>query len=456
LSGGIRFDQFKNSFPPQSIAPTALAPNLNVSYDRIQNLNWKDVTPKLGATYDVFGTGRTALKVTLNKYLAGLGTTGSLSDPPNPINRLVTTTTRPWNDSFYPAGDPRRQNFRPDCDLLNSQVNGECGLLQNAATFGTVLPGTTYDPDLLVGWGKRDFNWEFTTSVQHEVVPRLSVEVQYARRWYGNFRVQDDRLVGPGDYDRFTLNTPSDPRLPDGGSYQLTGYDLKPTASTTQNNFVTLASNFGNQTEHFDGVNISVNARLQNGLVVQGGAGLGRVITDDCEIVEQLPETLHQFLGNNTRSFVFTARPLERCREERGMRTRIQGLASYTIPKIDVQVAGTFQNLPGVGVNANANVAPASTNLGRPFSSGPFRSFNIVESGELFVERLNQLDFRVSKIVRFGETRTSVNFDLYNIFNANSVIAENATYTAPPSTTWRTPTTILLPRLFKFSVQLDF
>jgi hypothetical protein len=339
---------------------------------------------------------------------------------------------------------------------LNYQPNGECGLLQNAATFGTVTPGTTYDPDLLVGWGKRDFNWEFTTSVQHEVVPRLSVEVQYARRWYGNFRVQDDLAIGPGNYDRFTMTTPSDARLPDGGGYTLTGFDLKPTASTTQNNFVTLADRFGDQTEVFNGLNISVNARLQNGLVVQGGTGLGRVVTDDCEIVEQLPETLHQFLNNNTRSFVFTARPLERCRENRGLRTRIQGLAAYTIPKIDVQVSGTFQNLPGVGVNANANVVPASTDLGRPFSSGPFRSFNIVEAGELFVERLNQLDFRVSKILRFGATRTSVNFDLYNIFNANSVIAENATYTAPPSTAWRTPQTILLPRLFKFSVQLDF
>ena len=138
------------------------------------------------------------------------------------------------------------------------------------------------------------------------------------------------------------------------------------------------------------------------------------------------------------------------------MRTRFQGLATYTIPRIDVQVSGTFQNLPGVGVNANANVVPASTDLGRSFSAGPFRSINIVEAGELFVERVNQLDFRVSKIFRYGATRTSINFDLYNLFNANSVIAENSTYTAPPSTAWRTPQTILLPRLFKISAQLDF
>ena len=61
--------------------------------------------------------------------------------------------------------------------------------------FGTDIPGTSYDPDLMRGWGKRSFNWEFTTSVQQEIIPRMSVEVQYARRWYGNIRVMDDLAV---------------------------------------------------------------------------------------------------------------------------------------------------------------------------------------------------------------------------------------------------------------------
>ena len=133
LSGGIRYDTFKNSFPPQAIAPTALAPNLNVQFDTIQNYSLHDIAPKMGANYDLFGNGKTALKVTLNKYLEGLGTTGALSDPPNPIIRLITTTTRPWTDG---NGD-----FNPNCDLLNYAANGECGALVNAAIFGTVVPG---------------------------------------------------------------------------------------------------------------------------------------------------------------------------------------------------------------------------------------------------------------------------------------------------------------------------
>jgi hypothetical protein len=215
--------------------------------------------------------------------------------------------------------------------------------------------------------------------------------------------------------------------------------------------FVTLSNNYGKQTEHFDGVNISVNVRLQNGLMVQGGVGTGRQVLNDCDVVDDLPEMLHTFFGDPTRAFFFAARPRELCEQNRGFRTSLQGLASYLIPKIDLQISGTFQNLPGALVEGNANygLIPGVAGPG-PFF--PFQTFNIVEPGELFVERLNQLDFRVAKLFRFGGTRTNLNFDFYNVLNANSVIGENFTYGA----TWRQPTSILIPRLFKIGVQFDF
>lgn len=451
LMGGVRFDAFKNSFPASTIGPTALAPSLNVSFDEVDSLNWKDVTPKMGASYDVFGNGRTALKVTLNKYLEGMGTTGfgpaQVSDAPNPINRLNNQTTRPWIDA--------NRDFVPDCDLLNYDANGECGALLNAATFGTLVPGTSYDPDLMNGWGKRFYNWEFTAGVQHELAPRVSATVQYARRWYGNFRVTDDRAVGPEDYDRFTLTTPTDARLPDGGGYPLTSFDITQAGNArAANYFVTLADNYGRMTERFDGVNISLQARLQNGLTLQGGLGPGRVVTDDCDVVDDLPEMLQAPPGGNpTRGFATAARPLERCRQNNGWRTGVSAMAAYTIPKIDVQVSGTFQNQPGAQINANGNVLFTATTLGRPFTAAPSgRFFNLVPAGEVFIERLNQIDFRVAKLFRFGGARTMLNFDFYNITNSNSVLTENNTFGAA----WRTPQSILLPRMFKFSAQFDF
>jgi hypothetical protein len=450
LAGAIRLDSFKNSFPEQSIVGTFFGRNLNIQYDKIDNLSWNDVTPRLGATYDVFGNGKTAFKVTLNKYLEGLGTTGfgaaQTSDAPNPINRLLNTTQRVWGDT--------NNNLVPDCDLNNFGQNGECGALDNAAIFGTVTPGTSYDPDLMTGWGKRAFNWEFTTSVQQEIVPRMSVEVQYARRWYGNIRLMDDLSVTPADYSTFTFTAPSDPRLPNGGGYTLTGLALSPTAAA-QSYFVTLSNNYGKQTEHFDGVNVTVNARLQNGLLLQGGLGTGRQVTNNCDVVDDLPEMLHTFFGDPNRAFFFAATPREFCEANNGFRTSVQGLAAYTIPKVDVQISGTFQNLPGGVVQSNANYGLFGTAGGGPFV--PFKAFQIVEPGELYVERLNQIDLRLSKLLRFGRTRTAVNFDFYNVTNSNSVLSENAAYSAPNIVPgWRSPTSILLPRLFKISAQFDF
>jgi hypothetical protein len=462
LMGGIRFDAFKNSYPPQSIAPTFLAPNLNVSFDEIDNLRWKDLTPKMGATYDLFGNGRTALKVTLNKYLEGMGTTGigpaNVSENPNPIRRLVGVTalsSRPWTDS--------NGNFLPDCNLQNYQANGECGLLTGAATFGTIGGGTNYDPDLLRGWGKRMNNWELTAGVQHELAPRVSLTVQYARRWYGNFRVTDDTNVTAADYNQFSVNVPNDARLPNGGS-TVTAFDLTPTANARAPQYlVTLAENYGKMTEVFDGVNIGMQARLQNGLLVQGGVGPGRVVTDDCDVIDDLPEMLHVDPGGNpSRVSTFTARPLERCRQNNGWRTGVTALASYTFPKIDVLVSGTFQNQPGAQINANATTCSSTnpqaactattTTLGRNFSGGATRSINIIPAGEVYIERLNQIDLRFAKLFRFNGTRTSINFDFYNVLNSNSVLTENQVFGGG----WRTPQSILLPRLFKLSAQFDF
>ncbi|HET9194836.1 MAG TPA: carboxypeptidase regulatory-like domain-containing protein, partial [Vicinamibacterales bacterium] len=439
LMGALRFDSFASKFPAQSVGPTFLAPALNISFPEQDNLNLKDVTTRLGATYDLFGNGRTALKFTLGKYLEGLGTTGgfaaidNISDNPNPILRLNLQDSRNWNDLTHPVGDPRRGNFIPDCNLLDYTANGECAALTNAATFGATIPNITYDPDTLTGWSNRQFNWEFNTTVQHEIMPRLGVEVQYARRWYGNFRVADDNSVTAANYDRFTFVTPSDPRLPDGGGQTFTAFDLR-AGAPPQHLFITLADRLGTMTEHFDGVNVTVNSRLQNGFMAQGGFGTGRQVTDDCDIMNAAPE-IAQVLFNPSRVFVFGTRPLERCKQNNGWRTSVQGLAAYTVPRIDVQVSATFQNLPGVQLAANANIFPNSTTLGRGFSGGPFRVINIVNAGEVFVERLNQIDLRFSKIFRFTGTRTNINFDFYNVTNSNSVIGENAAY----GPAWRNP-----------------
>ena len=129
-------------------------------------------------------------------------------------------------------------------------------------------------------------------------------------------------------------------------------------------------------------------------------------------------------------------------------------LGTYTVPKVDVQVSATFQSLPGPQVTANyvALNSQIQPSLGRPLSGGAANAtINIVEPGTVYGERLNQLDLRFAKIVRIMRSKASLNFDLYNIVNANAVTSQNNNYAA-----WQVPLSILDARLFKISVQFDF
>ena len=428
---GIRYDQFIGGFPEQFRGPAPFQPNRNFTFAAVTSQNLRDFTPRLGLAYDLFGTGKTAVKVSLGKYMLATSTTG------NPAG-VSTTVTRTWNDSFYPVGDPRRGNYRPDCDLLNLQQNAECATV-SSLNFGQLTSVAEFDPDTRFGWGNRAYNWEFSTSVQHEVVPRLGVDVGYFRRWFGNFTRVQTRGITSADYDPFSVVAPSDPRLPGGGGYVIDGlYNLNPSKFGVGTNYTTFADNFGKQIEHWNGVDFSANARLENGILLQGGVSTGRTTTDNCEVV-----------ANSGGS------PSQRnCRVQAAFLTQLKMLATYTIPVVGMNLAATIQSTPGPVISANRIFPNAEvvSSLGRPLSGGaPNVTINLLDPGDIYGDRINQLDIRVGKTVRFGSRRAAINLDLYNAFNRSPVMQENANYAV-----WRTPQRIMDARLVKISGQFDF
>ena len=434
-SYGLRFDHFKNSSPDTVAGPTPLLPTRNITFAAADGVTFKDLTPKLGAVYDVFGHGKTALKVSLNKYVEGMGSGNAFfGSVLNPINRVGNVTTRSWADA--------NGNFIPNCNLSTPAANGECGAMANQ-NFGRATGGSTYDPAVLNGWGIRAYNWEFSAGVQQEVLPRVSVDVSMFRRWYGNFFVADNRAVEPGDVAAFSVTAPaSDPRLPSAGNTISGFYDLNPNKVGLVDTYITKASNYGPQTEVWRGVDVNMRARIRDGLLIQGGTSTGRTSTDSCEIRERLPETalLNPFCDIRTPWL-----------------TQIKFLAAYTVPRIDVQLSATVQNTPGPIANAtyvaaNALVQPS---LGRPLSGGAANAtVNLIAPGTLVANRINQVDVRVGKVLKFGRTRTSVNLDVFNALNSSSVLAVNSAFGG--TTPWQRPQSILQARLLKISWNLDF
>jgi hypothetical protein len=266
------------------------------------------------------------------------------------------------------------------------------------------------------------------------------VDAGYFRRWYGNFTTTDNRAVGPADFAPFSIVAPQDARLPNGGGYPVSNlYNLNPNKVGQVDNFFTSASTYGKQVERWQGVDVGASTRFQ-GIVLQGGISTGRTLTDNCEILAALPELAP------------TSQPY--CHYEEGLLTQVKAFGSYTVPRVEVQVAATLQSLPGqeIAANYNAPNAVVQSSLGRPLSGGAANvTVNLVQPGSMYGSRPTQLDLRLGKLLRAGTTRTTLSMDLYNLLNSDTVLTVNNNFAA-----WQQPQSIMQARFLKFSVQFDF
>ncbi|HUK36262.1 MAG TPA: carboxypeptidase regulatory-like domain-containing protein, partial [Vicinamibacterales bacterium] len=447
LNAGLRFEYLDIVAPALTLGPAPLVPNRNLNLPETPLTNFKDVMPRVGGVYDVFGNGKTAVRASLNRYVIAQGVQGSYGDSIAPVNRLANTVTRSWTDANH--------NLIPDCDLTNVQANGECGKVSDT-NFGSPTASTALNGGILNGWGVRPYNWEFSTGLQQQVLPRVAVDLGYFRRWYGNFAVTVNQAVNPSSYSTFGITAPNDPRLPDAGQ-PLTGlFNLVPSQVGNVSNYFTGAGDFGSQIQHWNGFDLSLNARLLNNVLLQGGISSGKTVTDNCGVVAQHPDLLlgATLLGTaNANAWL----PEAFCHQESPFLTQVKFLGSYTVPRVDVQFSGSFQSLPGPMLVANAVLTNALVQplLGRPLSGSSTMTVEMIPPGSEYGDRLYQLDMRFAKLLKFSGLRTSVNLDVYNLFNGNPVLTENSTYTLATST-WRVPTSILTARFAKISLQVDF
>jgi hypothetical protein len=467
LQGAVRWDHPWSWFPAQTEPASQFFPGASFAKtDGVTGYN--DITPRMGAAVDLFGNGKTSLKVNLGKYLQG-ASVSNLAYNYNPALRIPFGTglcsgfggignpcvNRTWFDANF--------NLRADCDLTNPLANATggdvCGPIDNLQFGSNQLVGAAFDPDLLHGWGIRPSDWAFGVSVQQEIFARASVEVGYYRRSFTMFTsggtVTDNLLVSPADMGTYTITAPSDARLPGGGGYPVGPlYNINPAAFGQSNLLIMPTDKVGNDTRVFDGVDVNVTVRGSHGFTFSGGTSTGKVVNDFCDIRAAVPETTIGFgAGGLLNPF---------CHQESPYQTAFRALATYTIPKIEVNVSGVYQDKTNIGTDqlgslaANytltaADLADAAAQLGRPLT-GAAPTINLLAPGQEYGPRIRQLDIALKKIINMGRQRLTVGVDMLNLANNNVTLAFNPTFVAN-TPGWQSPTTYMNPRVFRLNAE---
>ena len=203
-------------------------------------------------------------------------------------------------------------------------------------------------------------------------------------------------------------------------------------------NYQTFETDFAPaRTQYWHGVNVSLNARLRNGLTVQGGTGTGRGVQQHVRLVRGAARAsgAHAARGPGDQRHRQPADRIVRCPEP--WLTSFRGLAAYTIPKIDVLISANMRSVPGAHLGMGSTSATNGTSLNANYNvpnlvvqqtlrrlpanglANGTTSVNLNLPAQTYGERVTQVDMRFAKILRFGRMRADVGIDLYNVFNTS-------------------------------------
>ena len=460
---GARFDHFTGRTLAQDIPAGPYVPARQV--DEVKGVpNYKDITPRIGVAYDVFGNGKTAVKASFGRYLYGQG--GGTTRNIDPATSIVTSTSRTWADA---NGD-----FIPQCNLANSAANGECGAFANPS-FGSPNPIISYDKGASQGWGNREFNNQFSLQLQQELHPGVGLAVGYFHTSWGNLTaLQNLTSSTPDAFNELCVTAPNDPALASAAGTTICGY-YAPKSLAAQRFRVTQVTDLGlpSPKEIYNGVDIGVTARFRKGGLVQGGVTVGREGVNQCYAnghPEIRPFSIHGTYVYASNITTFPSYPQSTSNGDtycninapwwRGIGSQAKAQVIYPLP-FDFNLSGTFKTLPGIPLVATQfSFDPRGGTL--PFGFLPAAILPVGAPGGIgggasitpfHDDRLYQADLRVTKRVSVGKSKITAMVDVYNALN-NRVSQGNLNFVGAAPGQFKFPLAILGGRLFKFGAQV--
>ena len=410
LNPGLRFEAIRGSVPAQSAPAGRFVPARN--FAAIENLpNWKNIAPRFGVAYDLFGNGKTAIKGSAGKYMQQEAT--GFAAKYNPLQEGSDIVT--WSDL---NGDDIAQD-------------NELGAANNA-TLG-VRRNINPDPDM-----RRPYQILYNVGIQHQLMERLSVSANYYRRDYKNLVVTKNLAVPVTAYDLVSI---TDPR---GNGQTLPVYNLQRAYLGQVNELDTTSET---NWRHYNGIDFSANARGANGLSVSGGVSIGRSIANTCDV------------GDPNQS-----RFCDQTQYDIPLAKTAKLTWSYPLPW-NIRFSGVFQSADGF----NTSAPPAPLLAQSPDNHMRLYTYNVTrtqlpslvqsnvsvfldEPGTIMVPRVTQLDLAFSKAVTVGKLKVTPQVDIFNVANNNAVLTLRTVY----GPTLGNPSTILSGRLVRFQLKYEF
>ena len=420
ISAGLRWEHL-NAQVLEGVSPAGRFVGERRFPEVLNVPDWTDLAPRVSAVYDLFGNARTALKYSINRY--NVARTTGVAETYNPLSS--STMAIAWRD----LNGNDQPDFTPGCDYGAAGLPGcEVKLNDIPANFGAQSLNT-------YGNYPRPWNLEHGVELQHEILPRLSASATW---YHGSFHdlalTSVDQNLSYADYTPLAVFNPIT-------GQPFTAYQRTPASiGRAVSNLDRLDPA---RTQVYDALGLQFMWRPLPGAQFFGGVVVERERQVNCTN----PDDPNELLFCNDYDNDIPWRP--------GFKLA----GSYPL-RWGLIVSGAFQSNAGPTASTLATAGTATRNMvisstsrypatcPAPCPAGQLVAPALTQSTLTVpvvpfrasqLERITQLDLKVSRAFRAGRLTLLPTFEAFNVTNADAILSYSsvnalaAAYEAPSS-----------------------